>query len=74
MSKDHRETDFSDDYDWDADNDFDDRESDKAKASANKVSRKRSIKRRLDDYFEGKQLREKNRSLDYFDELYSSDY
>jgi len=74
VSKDHRETDYSDDYDWDVDSDFDDRESDKVRASAKKVSRKRSVKRRLDDYFEGKRLRERNRTLDYFDESFGSDY
>lgn len=67
MSKKQAVSDYPDDFDWENDEDWDDRSSGKEQATFSRISRKRNVKRRLDDFFENKRLREKNRYLDDFD-------
>lgn len=72
MSKHSTVGDYPESYDWENDEDLDDRESAREQIGNNRISRKRNIKRRLDDYLEEKRLRKKSRHLDSFD--FEKDY
>lgn len=68
MSKQDTMSDYSDDYDWDDNLDIDDQETEKERVTKKRASRKRNVKRRLDDYFESRRMRTKNRFLDSYDD------
>jgi len=70
MSKQDTVSNYPENYDWESATDFDDRNSEKDKVSNRRMSRKRNIKRRLDDYIDTKRLQSKQRYLDSFEDDY----
>lgn len=72
MSKQNKMNDYFDDSDWDADFGFEERQAEKRRVNDKKANRKREARRQLEDHFERRKLRARNRFIDDYD--YSDDY
>ena len=65
---------FDDTSDWDTDFEFEEQQADKRQAFDKKNNRKRDARRLLEDHFEKRKLRARNRFIDDFDYKDHLDY
>lgn len=68
MSNQSKANDFFDDSEWDSDFEFEEQQADKRQVNERKNSRKRDARRLLEDHFEKRKLRARNRFIDDYNE------